>query len=84
VAAVAFDAGGDSILTGGEDGVVRRWEVARPASGPPDRLVLRAQALTGAELDTAGDPDGVVRLLDAETWHRRCRELDHPDGPPAR
>jgi tetratricopeptide (TPR) repeat protein len=53
--------------------------VPTPLEGEVDRIVLWTQVMTGMELDD----NGVVRVLDAETWQDRRQRLEKRGGPPA-
>jgi eukaryotic-like serine/threonine-protein kinase len=78
VAAVAFSATGDAVLTKTEDGIVRRWERAPDATGPDERFVLWAQIAIGAEIDTSG----AVRAFDASAWYEKRNRLRALGGAP--
>jgi WD40 repeat protein len=74
-----FSRDGRRFLTGSADGTARLYPTPVPASGEPERVRLWVQAVTGLELD---EMDG-VRVLDAATWHERCRRLAALGGPVA-
>jgi WD40 repeat protein/serine/threonine protein kinase len=75
---VAFCPDGHRLVTGCHDGLVRFWQAPAPMQGEPERLVLWAEVVTGMELDDAG----AVRVLDAEEWQSRRRQLAELDGFP--
>jgi WD40 repeat protein len=77
ITAVAFSPDGETFLTGSEK-AAQVWKLPAPVQGEPDRLVLWTQVLTGMELDDRG----VVRVLDAKTWHERRKLLQERGGPP--
>jgi len=68
VSAVAFAAGGKSVLSGGDDGTLRRWEVA---SGKQRRRFANYFAGLAVSADgklaLAGCADHALRLWDTET-----------------
>ena len=78
VRAAAWAPDGRVVVTGGDDGGVRFWDVPAPLEGSAERLVLWTQVHTGLELD---DQD-VPRPLDPTTWRERRQRLDHLGGPP--
>jgi WD40 repeat protein/tRNA A-37 threonylcarbamoyl transferase component Bud32 len=75
--AVAFSPDGKTILTGSYD-AVRLWQPPAPVEGDTERINLWVQTITGLELEESG----VVRVLDAESWHDRRRRLQQLGGPP--
>jgi WD40 repeat protein len=58
--AVAFRPDGRVVFTGGLDGVGRLWQVPEAVRGEPEQVMGWARALTGMELDAAGQ----CRFLD--------------------
>jgi WD40 repeat protein len=78
VRAVAFSPDGKTVLTGSHDKTARLWHAPRPIEGDPERILLRAQVITGLELDEYGDTRG----LDAATWEQRRQRLQELGGPP--
>ncbi len=73
----AFRPDGHELVTLDGQRKVYRWPVPASEEGTPERVVLRAQVLTGLEMDD----DGVVRVLDAPTWRQRREELGEPLRP---
>jgi WD40 repeat protein len=61
---VGFAADGRSCQMAGHDRTLRRFAVPLPWSGNVEQVIHRIQALTGLSLDA----DGVVNILDHETW----------------
>jgi WD40 repeat protein len=78
VTAVGFDRGGTAVLTRTEEGAVRRWAVAREASGPDERFILWTQVITAAEIDSSD----VVRGLGSLDWLNRRNRLLALSGRP--
>jgi WD40 repeat protein/Flp pilus assembly protein TadD len=77
VTAVAFSPDGKTVLT--VNGVeARLWDCSGVVAGKVERITLWVQVLTGTELDQSG----AVRVLDAETWQQRRRQLKVRGGPP--
>jgi WD40 repeat protein/tRNA A-37 threonylcarbamoyl transferase component Bud32 len=76
IVTVAFTRGGQTALTGGRDGIVRRWPVPAPVQADVEHVILRTQVLTGMELEE----DGTVRVLDAGTWQERQRRWQQLQG----
>jgi eukaryotic-like serine/threonine-protein kinase len=74
----AFSPDGRLVLTGGDNRIVRLFEVPVPVDGSPARIILWTQVITGLELDDSG----MVRLLDADAWQERRRRLQEQGGPP--
>jgi tRNA A-37 threonylcarbamoyl transferase component Bud32 len=77
VVAVAFSPDGRTVLTGSDDKTARLWEVLPPIQAEPEVLLLYTQVVTGMELDE----HGVIRILAADTWQARRRELERRGGP---
>ena len=48
--------------------------------GDLERIELWAQVVTGMKLDS----DGVIRVLDGDTWQHLRQRLDALGGPPVR
>ena len=65
-------------MTGSDDNTARLWEVPTPLEETVQRLVLWTQVTTGMELDA----NGVVQVLDAQTWNQKRRRLDELGGSP--
>ncbi len=78
VSVASFLADGETLVTAGGDGRVRLWKVPQPADGPAERLLLRAEALTGMELDGASP-----HLLDEAERSRRWQQLEPKDSSSA-
>jgi WD40 repeat protein/serine/threonine protein kinase len=78
VHAVAFAPDGRRVVLASNRGAGRLWEVPRPVEGPPERVVLWTQVVTGLELDA----DERVRALDGRAWQERRWRLDDGPGPP--
>jgi WD40 repeat protein len=76
VDAVIFSPDGRTALTGSEDGAIRSWEVPIPVNGRAEQVLLWLEALTGMELDSAGE----IRRLDLPTWKQRRQDLQKRDG----
>jgi WD40 repeat protein len=74
--ALVFQPDGSAVLVGSSTRLVYRWRVPRPVADDAGRLALRAQVLTGMELDA----EGVVRPLDPDTWRERRRRLEELDA----
>jgi WD40 repeat protein len=77
VEAVAFSPDGQTVLTGSYDKAARLWHVQPPWEDPVERIALRLAVLSGLELDE----DGVVHVLDAETWGKLHRHLQEEGRP---
>jgi WD40 repeat protein len=77
VMAVAFSPDGKAVLTGSRDKTARLWKVLPPIQGEPEVIQLLSQVLTGMELDRHGG----IRVLSADTWQARRRELARLGGP---
>jgi len=76
---VAFNPNGKELLTlAPSPGKVWTWELPAPMPGEIENVVCQIQVITGMELDG----DGVVHVLDAPTWHKRCRHLEELAGGP--
>jgi hypothetical protein len=78
VRAIAFHRDGRRAATGGMDGVVRQWRLPPPVDGPPERVRLWAEVLSGMELD----PQGAVHELSAGDLAERRRRLMELGGEP--
>jgi WD40 repeat protein len=63
---------GSTLLATSSDALVHRWRVPRPVTEKPELLMLRAQVLTGMELDV----EGVVRTLAPDVWRQRRQHLE--------
>jgi WD40 repeat protein len=68
--AVAFSPDGKTVLTGSTDGTARLWVVPLAVAGPPERIALELEALTGLSLDESDMP----RLLDVAGWEERRQQ----------
>jgi WD40 repeat protein len=80
IAAAAFNPDGRTIAVGGAGPYsLYLWDVPTPTEGEPAALTLRLQVLTGMELG----PEGDARVLTADEWDDRRRQLDAAGGPPA-
>jgi uncharacterized protein with WD repeat len=77
VRTVAFSPDGKTLLTGSADGTARLWEILPPVQGEPEVIQLFAQVVTGMELDEHGS----IRVLAADEWQARRRELQTRGGP---
>jgi WD40 repeat protein len=80
VRAVVFSPDGKKIATACGDNTARLWELPAPVQGDLKRVVLWAQVVTGMKLDA----DGVIQVLDSDTWRQLRQRLDELGGPPAR
>ena len=80
VRAVVFSPDGKKIATACGDNTARLWELPAPVQGDLERIVLWAQVVTGMKLDS----DGVIQVLDGDTWHQLRQRLDELGGPPVR
>jgi WD40 repeat protein/serine/threonine protein kinase len=84
VGAVRFSADGKVLLTGSDDKTARLWDGPSLLTDEVEQVVLRAQLMTGMELDERG----IVRELDVASWLERKKRLDAwvapliPAGPP--
>jgi WD40 repeat protein/tRNA A-37 threonylcarbamoyl transferase component Bud32 len=67
----AFFPGGGRVVTAAADNAVRLWPAPAPAEDTAERAALRAQVLTGVELD----PSGGTQVLDAAAWHALRQSL---------
>jgi hypothetical protein len=70
--AVAYSGDGKILMTGSEDKTARLWDGPRLLADEVEQVVLRAQLMTGMELDERG----TVRELDVASWLERKRRLD--------
>ena len=77
VRALAFSPDGKTVLTASDDKTAQLWRVPQ-VRGDSERILLWTQVITGLELDE----HGLVRVLDAETWHERRQRLHNLGGPP--
>ena len=80
VRAVVFSPDGKKIATACGDNTARLWELPAPVRGDVERIELWAQLVTGMKLDA----DGVIQVLDGDTWHRLRQRLDELGGPAVR
>ena len=80
VRAVVFSPDGKKIATACGDNTARLWELPAPVQGDRERMELWAQVVTGMKLDS----DGVIQVLDGDTWHQLRQRLDTLGGPPVR
>ncbi len=67
VSGVVFGPDSRWVATASLDHAVRLWPVPRPLEAAGDQTVLRAQVLTGAELDASGG----LHVLGVPAWHAR-------------
>jgi WD40 repeat protein len=74
---VAFSPDGKTVLTGSMDKTARLWRVQPPLEGAVEQITLWLAVRTGTELDE----DGVVHVLDAETWQKHRQRLQTEGGP---
>jgi len=90
VRALAYLRIGDrvSLVSGGEDGSLKRWDVAKGRPTAPEIVMvdgagpIRSIAVSpDAKLLAAGSSDGIVRLWDAATGARR-QKLEKRNGAP--
>jgi eukaryotic-like serine/threonine-protein kinase len=72
VLAVAFSADGKVLMTGSDDKTARLWDGPSLLADEVEQVVLRAQLITGMELDERG----TVRELDVASWLERKKRLD--------
>jgi WD40 repeat protein len=75
---VAFRPDGRALVTVTWDWKFKLWEVPAPVAGEVDHLILWTQVLTGMEVNAARE----VRVLDADTWQQRRRQLVERGGLP--
>jgi WD40 repeat protein/serine/threonine protein kinase len=80
VRAVVFSPDGKKIATACGDNTARLWELPAPLQGDLEQIVIWAQVITGMKLDA----DGVIQVLDGDTWHQLRQRLDTLGGPPVR
>ena len=80
VRAVVFSPDGKKIATACGDNTARLWELPAPVQGGLEQIELWAQVVTGMKLDS----DGVIQVLDGDTWHQLRQRLDALGGPPVR
>jgi WD40 repeat protein/tRNA A-37 threonylcarbamoyl transferase component Bud32 len=73
---VSYD--GKTVLQALDGNAATLWEVPAPVEGNVERIDLWARVLTGMALEEGG----VVRALDAESWHDTRRRLDGGGGAP--
>jgi len=73
-----FNPAGDRVLTGSDDGTARLWKVATAVKGDVEQINSWIEMSTGMELDE----NGVVHVLDAQSWDRRRQRLKDRGGPP--
>ncbi|MFO0954682.1 MAG: serine/threonine-protein kinase [Isosphaeraceae bacterium] len=78
VLTVAFSPDGTAVLTGGADGTARLWHAPRVLEGPPERIQVWVEVITGKRL---GDDLRPV-FLNADEWRSRRRRLQELGGPP--
>jgi WD40 repeat protein len=78
VLSVAYSPNGKVLLTGSEDQTARLWDGPGFLADEIERFVLRAQLMTGMELDERG----TIRELDAATWLERKKRLNAWDALP--
>jgi WD40 repeat protein/tRNA A-37 threonylcarbamoyl transferase component Bud32/tetratricopeptide (TPR) repeat protein len=79
ITTAAFSPNGRAVLTGANNKTARLWQVPTPVADEVERVICWSQVLTGMEL---GD-DGVIRLLDGDTWRERRQLLERFGGPTA-
>ncbi len=80
VRAVVFSPDGKRIATACGDNTARLWELPAPVQGDRERIELWAQVVSGMKLDS----DGVIQVLDGDTWGQLHQRLDALGGPPVR
>ncbi len=80
VRAVVFSPDGKKIATACGDNTARLWELPAPVQGDRERIELWAQVVSGMKLDS----DGVIQVLDGDTWGQLHQRLDALGGPPVR
>ncbi len=66
-----FTPDGRRLLTASCDKTARFWPVPTPVEGTLDQIRVWTAVLTGMELDA----NGAIRLLNADTWLERQRQL---------
>jgi hypothetical protein len=59
------------IVTTSMDNKVRLWPAPTPMEASVEQMLLWAEVLTGAELDSSGG----MHVLDAAKWHERRQRL---------
>ncbi len=84
VTATAFDQDGSTLVTGGDDGRIRQWDVTsgkmrREFAWSRGRVGVMVVSPDGKVLALGGF-DGVIRLLDATTGAETCPQPGHQGG----
>ncbi|HEY2252534.1 MAG TPA: hypothetical protein VGH74_15780, partial [Planctomycetaceae bacterium] len=77
VRSVAFSPDGRTMLTASVDGSAQFWDVPVPLAGEVERIILWTQVITGLSLED----DGVLNVLNAQSWGLRSKQLADLPGP---
>ena len=73
-----FSSDGKTVVTASNDKTARVWALPVPVEGTVKQTALWTKVLTGMQLDE----NGVVHVLDFQTW-RQCRQELEVLGTPA-
>jgi WD40 repeat protein/Flp pilus assembly protein TadD len=76
VSSVAFSPDGKTVLTGSGDGTARLWRMPAAAKRDGKLTKLWTQVRSGTEMDEHGG----LRILDAQTWQQRRKDLKQLEG----
>jgi WD40 repeat protein len=72
----SFSPDGRTVVTASTDGTARFWRTPPPVEPDQERILLSIQVPTGIELSE----DGIIHVLDAETWEQRRQRLQELGG----